>query len=175
MEYAAFLRGINVGGHHKVKMEKIVGAFENAELKNVRTYLQSGNVVFESASGKSGALTAAIEKELRKSAGFDIPVILRRIEELRKINESNPFGKYSSDPDVKRYVLFLSSVPESYPAIPFTSPNKDTEVIAVEREGVFIICRKINGRYGFPNSRLDKLFGGISTSRNWNTILKLLD
>ncbi len=103
----AFLRGINVGGHKKIPMADLKKAFESVGLRNVRTVLASGNVVFE-ASGKDPHLDQTISRGLEKAFGFPVKVVLRTVRELRTLVASEPFKGAPTGPNVKLYVTFLA-------------------------------------------------------------------
>jgi uncharacterized protein (DUF1697 family) len=96
MIYVALLRGINVGGHKLIKMKELARIFADAGFKNVRTYVASGNVIFESGSANRAALTRKIEKALQKALGYDVTVVLRTLSEIESIVNRNPFKKYEA-------------------------------------------------------------------------------
>ena len=91
--HIAFLRGINVGGHRLIKMDELARIFTAAGLKNVRTYIQSGNVIFDTASVNAAALQKKIEKTLRNVLGYEVPVMIRRLADIKEIVRRNPFKK----------------------------------------------------------------------------------
>lgn len=89
--YVAFLRGINVGGNKMVKMEALRKAFESAGFDDVKTLLNSGNVLFETATTNTEALAQRIGEALKKTFGFEIGVIIRSVEEVRRLAHTDPF------------------------------------------------------------------------------------
>src|SRR5437773_6771078 len=103
--YVAFLRGINVGGRKLIKMEALALMFRSAGLKNVRTHIASGNVIFASASANKAALTRKIEKALARELGYEVPVILRTLAELESLARRNPFKKQPSSKDIGHFVV----------------------------------------------------------------------
>src|SRR5690349_8361090 len=105
--HAAFLRGINVGGNKFISMERLKEALESMGLKGVTTLLASGNVVFATAKSAS-QLTAAIEKELKDTFGYEIGVMVRTADELRALAKADPFRGITVTPDIRLYVTFLS-------------------------------------------------------------------
>src|ERR1700735_4731024 len=109
--YVAFLRGINVGGNKLIKMTEVVKAFEKAGFQKVKTLLASGNVLFEAAETDAPALTQKIEALLKKTFGHDIGVLLRRVEDLRKIAAANPYAGIKAGTDYKFYATFLAQKP----------------------------------------------------------------
>ena len=92
-KYIAFLRGINVGGKKIVKMQDLAAIFVAGGFKNVKTHIQSGNVIFEASIKNSSTLTKKIESNLQESLGYAVPVLLRTISELAVLIKSDPFNK----------------------------------------------------------------------------------
>lgn len=172
--YVAFLRGINVGGRKIIKMEDLSRMFVSMGFRNVKTYIQSGNVIFETAEINSNVLTKKIEKELHKSLGYEVRVFLRTILEVEDIVQHNPFKGMAANANVGMYVTFLSEEPKSKPELPLVSPQKDVEVFRIRKREAFILCRKIKGRSGFPNNFIEKELGMPATTRNWTTISKII-
>lgn len=175
IRYVAFLRGMNVGGHAIIKMEALREMFEMPGLKNIQTYIQSGNVIFDSKETDEDVLIKKIEKKLLKDIGKEINVMLRTMDELNAMTKLNPFGKVKEDKDTKLYVSFVKEMPEKFPALPYTSPKKDFEVLPIKgREVYYITYRMENGSFGNPLIFIEKEYGKGSTSRNWNTVVKIL-
>ena len=106
--YFAFLRAINVGGHAIVKMDALKKIFESAGMKNVKTYIQSGNVVFDSTEKDEKKLQKKIEKKLSAELGYEVPVLLRAFDELKKVSEKDPFKKFQSGKEQMVYVAFFT-------------------------------------------------------------------
>jgi uncharacterized protein (DUF1697 family) len=175
IKYVALLRGINVGGNKLIKMADLSRIFASLGLKNVKTYIQSGNVLFESAKSDPVALTEHIEKGLRAAVGFEVPVVLRTVAEIEAIAKLNPFSKVKADADAKLYVTFLVEALKTKPKVPLLSPKKDCEIIHLNPREVFIVAFRMgNGRYGESMALIEKEFGKAVTTRNWNTVIKIL-
>src|ERR1700759_4910262 len=121
--YAAFLRGVNVGGNHLVKMEDLRRIFEALGFSEVRTVLASGNVVFESGEKDAGKLAALIRAGLKNKLGHDVEIIVRAVEAIREIVAANPFAGIASD--AKCYVTFLPEKVEVKLTVPDVSPARD--------------------------------------------------
>jgi uncharacterized protein (DUF1697 family) len=172
--YVAFLRGINVGGRKLIKMEALAEMFRRAGLKNVRTYIASGNVIFDSASTKA-ALTRKIGKVLARELGYEIPVILRTLGELESLARRNPFKKLPSSKDIAHFVVFLAGDPEKEIEIPLISETENLEVFELADSTAFILARrKKTGWFGYPNNFVEKQFGVTGTTRNWSSVNKLV-
>ena len=173
--YVAFIRAINVAGHAIIKMTDVRDTFVAAGCRNVRTYIQSGNVVFDSKPDASG-IVKKIRRRLRDITDEEPEILLRTIDEVEAIVERAPFKRYESDKALKLYVVFLSETPSKKPPLPLTHPKDALEVIAIEGREAFIVSRrKPNGFYGFPNNFIEKELGVAATSRNWSTVTKIVE
>jgi uncharacterized protein (DUF1697 family) len=175
IRYVAFLRAINVGGQRLIKMEELARIFTAAGLKNVRTYIQSGNVLFDSASANAAGLRKKIEKALRSVFGYEVPVMIRRLADIEEMVRRNPFQKIEPGADVMLFVVFLSDEPRHDPELPLMSAIENIEVFEVKERAAFILShRKKNGMFGFPNKFVEKTLGVSGTTRNWSTVNKIL-
>ncbi len=162
-----------MAGHKVIKMDDLRQCFESMRFKNVRTYIQSGNVIFESMESNTVKLCKTIEKGLTKSFGHEISVFIRTHGELQTIARQNPFKKITTHAKSKMFVTFVSEEVKPKPNVPLYSTRKDVEIIAVKRKDLFSLSHEVNGRFGFPNLFREKEFGVAATTRNWNTITKL--
>lgn len=173
--YAAFLRGINVGGHKPVPMETLKKAFESLRFKNVQTLLASGNVMFAAQSIGTDALEQMIEKKLKKMFGHEIGVLVRTIEEVQGLSESQPFKGIDVTPQTRLYVTFLSEKSKSNLKIPYASPDKSFRILHTStREVCSVLTITPNGGTLDLMKVLEKEFGRSITTRNWNTIVRVL-
>jgi len=174
IKYVAFLRGINVGGKKLIKMAELVRIFSSLKLLNVRTYIVSGNVLFETAESDPQVLTRKIEQGLHEALGYEVGVMLRSISELETIVKLNPFKQWNADADVKKYVTFLAEKHSSKIKVPALSPKKDWEIIRLSPREIFVVAHPVQGRYGESMNLIEKEFGKSVTTRNWNTVIKVL-
>jgi len=173
--YVAFLRAINVGGQKLIKMEVLRQIFESLGLKNVRTYIQSGNIIFDSTSTNSTALTRKIEKKLKDVTGHEVTVILRELSEIEGLVKQNPFAKIKPGSDAVLFVVFLSAMPATKPNVPFVSKPENLEVLTIKDGAAFVVSRrKKNGLFGYPNNFVEKRLGVSGTTRNWSTVNKIV-
>jgi len=169
--YIAFLRGINVGGQKLIKMPELVRIFSAAGCKNVRTYQQAGNVIFESRSANRKNLTKKIEAALESDLGYRVPVIVRSVPELQKLIALSPFKKLSRSKNVMLLVVFLGAEPDQTPTLPFVSITENVEIFEVGDSVAFCVARrKKNGWFGFPNGVVEKAFNVVATTRQWSTV-----
>ena len=175
IKYAAFLRAINVGGKNLIKMDELKKVFESLGLKNVFTYIQSGNVTFESSAMNENVLAKKIENQLHKNLSDDVLVFIRSFEQLNSIDKSDPFKKLTFKAPQKLYITFLKDEQKQKIKLPYLSVKKDVEIIQIKNREIYCITSEINGSYGFPNLFVEKEFGVKATTRNWNTIIKIND
>ncbi len=170
----AFLRAVNVAGHASLRMTDLRRVFEVAGCKNARTYIQSGNVLFQSTRAASAALRRRIETGLAELVGQPVAIAYRTLEELRHVFAAAPFHSLEGDPDVKLYVSFLVVAPKKLPALPIESRKESLEVVGITKREVFVVSRRFKGRFGFPNNFVEKELAATATSRNWNTVRKIV-
>jgi len=177
MKYVALVRAINVGGKNLLKMDVLRALCESAGLKNVRTFLQAGNVAFESNAKKPSLIAAKIEKQLADSLKAEMKVIVLPLEELAKITKRDPFKRIERiepQDDVMLCVVFFTDKPARSPKLPVKSPD-NLELIAVHDGAAFVVARrKQNGWFGFPNGFVEKQLAVTATTRQWSTIRKFV-
>jgi uncharacterized protein (DUF1697 family) len=176
IRYVAFLRAINVAGQKLIKMEELRRIFTSAGLRNVRTYIQSGNVIFDHPSANPDGLQKKIEKTLLSVLGYEVTVIVRPLTEIEAIVARNPFRKIKPGADVALFVVFLSDDPKTKPRLPLVSNTENVEVFELKDRAAFTISRrKKNGLFGFPNKFVEKELGVAGTTRNITTVRKIVD
>jgi uncharacterized protein (DUF1697 family) len=173
-KYVAFLRGINVGGNKKVPMAKLKSVLQEFGFQNVRTLLASGNVIFEFKKESLPSLTKKISATLDEAFGFIIPVILRNADEIEKIVESVPFKNIIVAKDTRLYVTFLSEDPKSNLKIPYYSTDKSFQILNIKDKTIFSVLDVSKTGTVDAMAILEKEFGKNITTRNWNTIVKIL-
>jgi len=173
IKYTAFLRAINVGGKNLIKMDELKKVFESLGFKNVATYIQSGNVMFESSTTNETVLAKKIENLLHKSLSDDVLVFIRSFEQLSSIVENDPFKKLTFEVPTKLYITFLKAELEQKLKLPYLSAKKDIKIIQIKNREIYCIPAEINGSY--PNLFIENEFGVKATTRNWNTIIKVFN
>src|SRR5258708_9060732 len=109
--YIAMVRGINVGGHKKIKMDQLRKSFEALGFEQVKTYIQSGNVVFRGGKVSTQVLSRKIEAKILGDFGFSVSVISRTQDEMERTIQNNPFLKERGIDQTKLHVTFLSEAP----------------------------------------------------------------
>ncbi len=145
--YIALLRGINVGGHN-VKMEQMRGLFAEMGFGNVRSYIQSGNIFFESADDDRSALRTTIEQRLRAALGYDVPTCLRTVDEIEALLALDPFRDVTLTDDMRLSVNFLAEPAARPLPLPYLTPDGAYEVIGQTAAEMFVVWRLQNGRPG---------------------------
>jgi uncharacterized protein (DUF1697 family) len=172
--YIALLRAINVGGHACVTMDQLREAFAAAGCRNVRTLIQSGNVIFESAARSPEAIAGRIRPRLRALLGSEPGIVLRTLEEIEELVRQAPFKDADAGKDAKFYVVFMSETPRIASKLPLAVPEEALEVVGMRDREVFVVSRrKADGSSGSPNSFVEKKLGVSATTRNWSTVRKL--
>ncbi|HZY68995.1 MAG TPA: DUF1697 domain-containing protein [Devosia sp.] len=170
--YAAFLRGVNLG-KRTVKSAELKAAFEALGLGNVKTLLASGNVLFD--ADHDAGHKEQIEAGLKKQFSFEVPIVLRTLDELRELAAGNPFGREAGEDAQLHILLFDRELPRGFTVEPLAG---DYDIARIgPREICFIIYRKEDGTYlGRSKLSVDKGLpvGIVATMRNWNTILKAI-
>lgn len=172
--HIAFIRAINVAGHAVVTMDRVRRAFVAAGCRNVRSYIQSGNVLFDTP-GASAPLFEKIRSGVGRLTGEKPIIMFRTLGLLARLVKHSPFGALPGNRAVKLYVVFLASRPRAKPALPVRLPKEALELIAIgTREAYAVSRRKKNGFYGFPNKFVEDELGVPATSRNWSTINRIV-
>jgi uncharacterized protein (DUF1697 family) len=170
--YVALFRGLNVGGNNILPMKELVALLENIGLQNVRTYIQSGNAIFQSEEKNASLLSNKIRTAIKKSHGFEPQVLLLELEEMERAVGSNPFPQAESEPKTL-HVHFLASMPKHPDFDALEGIKSDRERFAL-KDGVFYL----HAPDGIGRSKLaanaEKLLGVSMTGRNWRTVCTVL-
>lgn len=173
MVYIALLRGINVGGNHKVEMPRLKLLFENLSFTDVRTYINSGNIIFSSSQKNQVKLSQQIEEAIEGEFGFPVPTIVKSAKELKSIADVIP-ANWQNNSSVKCDVLFLWPELDSSKTLDLLSLNpKIEEFKYIPGAIIWHIDRDNYGKSKFP-----KIIGTPTykqmTIRNCNTVRKLI-
>lgn len=173
--YIALLRGINVNGQKLIKMDHLKSIFESMPVSRVRTYIQSGNVLFEAEERNSDRIRESIESKLKDALGYKVDVVVRTKDELERTVAGNPFEEDGAPADDgKIYVSFLSEKPTAEALRVLASFQSDVDEYRAAGREVYIRCRGQYGKSLFSNNFLEKKLGVIATTRNWQTVNKLV-
>ncbi|MGI8543223.1 MAG: DUF1697 domain-containing protein [Aridibacter sp.] len=174
MKYAALLRGINVVGKNKVKMETLREVFSSLGFENVKTYINSGNVVFETRKSDNIKLASKIKQAIEKEFLLTIKVIVRMMSEIESIIENNPFeGEFENGKDL--HVFFLDEELPKEKRELLLSNNNENEMFDVQELEIFCLLRISFLDSLIGKSYIDKKLKIPTTARNWRTIKKIVE
>jgi uncharacterized protein (DUF1697 family) len=170
----AMLRSVNLPGHQKVNMQALKTLCTSLGLRDVQTYIQSGNLVFRDQDEDPVALAQRLEESMEGSFGFRPAVIVRTASELRKVIAKNPFaGRKEVEPS-KLLVVFMNSAPTKQARDKLLAIPCDPEELHINGREVYIYYPDGMARPKIPLIRMEKALQCSSTGRNWNTVNKLL-
>jgi uncharacterized protein (DUF1697 family) len=171
--YSSMLRGINVGGHKRIKMDQLRTSFEALGFEQVKTYIQSGNVVFQGGKLSTAALSRKIEAKILSDFGFPVSVISRTKDEMEKAIQSNPFLKERGIDLTKLHVTFLSEAPA-----PAALKKMQALIAAPDqsrcggREIYFYLPNGVS-QSSLWKTPWERTLSVVTTMRNWRTVNSL--
>ena len=172
MTHLALLRGINVGGKASLPMKELAGLFAAAGAASVRTYIQSGNVIFRAAD--PALVTAAVTAEVARIYGYPGRIVLRSAEELRGAYTSNPFQKAGA-PVETLHLYFLADSPAPAAVMALDPDRSPGDSFAVVGRDIFLHLPNGMARTKLTNAFFDTQLKMVSTARNWKTVAKLVE
>jgi uncharacterized protein (DUF1697 family) len=173
--YVAMLRGINVGRGKVVKMERLRASLGSLGFGGVRTYVQSGNVVFESEQKSAAELSKKIEAKILRAFGFAVPVILKTSKEIEQIVSDNPLVKEKGIDHSKLHVTFLSGAAPTAAVEALQPLATSRERFRVLNREVYLYCPEGYGRSKLANTTIEKKLSVVAATRNWRTVNALLE
>lgn len=173
--YISFLRGINVGGHKLIKMDALRNMFESLKFKDVKTYVQSGNVVFSFNKTDLKELEGSITRQIEKDFGHIVPVIVLTKEKLQKIIEQNPFSKDPEKDSSFLHLTFLADIPKEYNQEIFEKMKQVGEEIQFNENAIYLYCPNGYGKTKLNNNFIESNLKVKATTRNWKTTNELLN
>lgn len=169
--YVALLRGINVGGHHKVPMADLRALCETLGLTDVSTYIQSGNIVFASEATEAD-LTRELSEAITDRFGFEIPVVVRGAAELTTAAEAAPLAHLDVEEKLL-HVAFLTASPSSEAVRAFDLTRYAPDMVVVRGRDAYVAYPNGSGRSKLTLDVIERALGGPATARNWRTVQKL--
>ena len=172
--YVALLRGVNVGGHNMVAMLELRKLCERLGLENVRTLLQSGNVVFESASRNVAALEAKLEQETAKRLGVKPAYFVRTADEWASLVQRNPFPRQAEADPGHLLAVLMKQAPKAGAVEALRKAIVGRELVEARGRDAYFVYPDGVGRSKLTPNLIERHLGGGGTARNWNTVLKLL-
>jgi uncharacterized protein (DUF1697 family) len=173
--YIALLRGINVNGQKMMSMEKLRALCEDLGLTGVTTYIQSGNVVFQSAPVKHFVLEKKIHASIRDAFGFSVPVMVKSLAEWQEIISDNPFVGRKGIDESFLHITLLSDTPNQSVVDEIMAGEYGEDECVFSGKVAYLYCPGGYGKTKLSNTFFEKKTKLIATTRNWKTVLKLLE
>ena len=172
--HVALLRGINVGGKNMLPMADLAQMFVAEGCADVRTYIQSGNVIFSAPPELAAELAGKISARIMRKFRFTVPVVLRTAEQLAEVTAHNPFLKAGAAEEML-HVMFLADLPEPGRVAQLDAKRSTPDEFIVLGREIFLKLPNGVARSKLTNAYFDSKLGTVSTGRNWRTVLKLLE
>lgn len=172
--WIAILRGVNVSGARKLPMKELKELFEMLKCTNVRTYIQSGNVVFESTKLEFSTFGKKVEAAIKKRYDYDVPVLVRSLEEMKKVVAVNPYLKRKDIEPDKLHVTFLADAPKKPEAERIVCTTFGNDSFQLLGREVYVHCPDGYGNTKLNNSFFESKLKLIATTRNWRTVNELV-
>ncbi|MBS1745691.1 MAG: DUF1697 domain-containing protein [Bacteroidetes bacterium] len=173
--YISILRGINVSGKNLIKMDALKKMYEGLHFKNVKTYIQSGNVIFSTQTGEVKKIADKIVKQIKNEFGFDVPVIVLTVDKLREIIQQNPFINDKQKDIACLHVTFLKVAPNEFDKKSIEEKKSEGEEIEFGSDAVYLYCPGGYGQTKLNNNFLENKLKVDATTRNWKTANVLLE
>lgn len=173
-KYIAFLRAVNVGGKNLIKMEILRDVFAKLGFENVKTYINSGNVIFETVKSDDKLLADRIEQAIETAFSLKIKVMVRTMAEIEEIIKNNPFkGQFANDKEL--HIIFLSEELSAEKKNLLLSKNNDFEMFAVRNREMLCLLRISVLDSLLGKKYIDNKLKTPATARNWRTINKIFE
>lgn len=168
----ALLKGINVGGHKKVPMAELRELLSDIGYKNVRSYIQSGNVIFETHDKSRMKVENEISKAILNHFGFDVSVLVKTPKELKQIFDDCPF---SEEKKTASYFMMLHDIPDEDLVATASEKIYEGEEYKIIKDCIYYFCDKGFGKAKFNANFFERKLNTFATARNYQTMLKLLE
>lgn len=172
MRSVCMLRGINVSGQKKIQMALLKAMFEDLGFRNVSTYIQSGNVIFDHAPDKENILQKRIKQGIKEKFGFEVTTIIRKNPDLKGVISENPFLKRNAIDKNRLYVCFLETEPDENQFSNIANDYSPEECALAGRE-IYLHLPNGAGRAKLNNNFFEQKLKLRATTRNWKTVNKL--
>lgn len=173
--YIAILRGINVSGQKKIKMEDLRQLLAELNFHDIQTYIQSGNVIFEHKKSDPLELAGQIAHQISDKYSFEVPVIVKTAAELEHVLHNNPFLKDRQEDESKLHVTFLSEIPKQELLNKIKELDHKPDEFIISDKAIYLFCPNGYGRTKLTNNFFENKLKVTATTRNWKTVNKLVE
>jgi uncharacterized protein (DUF1697 family) len=174
--YAAFLRNVNLGRPGSPTRAQLEAAFLDAGATSAESFLVNGTLVFSVATGaRPRALASRARERMRASCGLREPMFVRAVAELAALVASDPFAGQVAEGRDACCITFLGAPRKPLPPLPLVTPRGDLELLRSDETHVLSVSRWVGKSAGSPNAWLERHFGEPATTRNWRTIVRLVE
>ena len=174
MKHISLLRGINVSGQKKVKMVDLKALYESLGFNNVVTYIQSGNVIFDTDIKDHAALCRIIEKGIERKYKFHVPTIIRSSNELESAMKNNPFEKIDLEKDGSKILItFMDVKPDKSKLNDLLDFVGESEKLIARGKELYLHCPDGHGKSKLSNTFIEKKLGLVATTRNLKSVHKI--
>lgn len=167
--YISILRGINVSGSNKIPMAQLKALYESLDFTDVKTYIQSGNVVFHSSHRITKASLNSLHNAMVKTVGFSVPIAIMTKSELKTIIDHNPYLKKDKIDASKLHVTFLLDVPNKTALEKLNAIDSGSDTFHINGKVIYLYCPNGYGRTKLTNNYFERMLAVNATTRNWKT------
>ncbi|NJN84167.1 MAG: DUF1697 domain-containing protein [Caldilineaceae bacterium] len=173
--YVSLLRGINISGQKSMRMAELRELYKSLGFANIQSYLQSGNVLFQSDQEDGAELGRDIEAAIAERFGFEVSVLIRTPAEFEQVVENNPFLTTRNEDPTRLYVTFLAETPTESALAQANLPDHKPDEFVVAGQEIYIFCPNGYGRTKLSNTFFERKLKIRATTRNWKTVTALHD
>ena len=172
-KYIVFLRGINVGGYHKVPMVELKAHLKTMGFHNIETILNTGNILFDAPLTSLHTLETSLAKSLEKKFGFPIPTLARTRKSIQNLLDQDPFQNIELTKDLRFYISFAQHPLTFEHALPWVSDDQSFKILSIEDQTIISLLDLSVTKTPKGMEILEKWYGKTITTRNWNTIKRI--
>lgn len=173
--YVALLRGINVSGKKKIKMADLREHLAELDFKNIKTYIQSGNILFQYPETDIHELEQLIKDKIKEKYDFDVPTMVKTPADFKYVIDNNPFLRVAENDPKHMHITFLGTTPSTDQIEHLATYEFPNEEYALENLHIYFHAPKGYGRAKMNNNFFEKKLKVAATTRNWKTVNKLYE
>lgn len=164
--YSSILRGINGGGKKTIKTDALKKCYETSGLRNVQTFIQSGNVIFSSKEKSCAVLKEKITRQIFTNVGFNVPILVLARDQFSKIVDENPLLKLATIDTRHCYLTFLAYESEIFDSKLIGDKKQEDELVYTTKKAIYLKCPSEYGKTNLSNSYLESVIKVSATTRN---------